>query len=57
MLIVVRVCVARGDIFSGNAETESGNIYENLADVCIWRHTLPYYFILQKYAKISDTLT
>jgi hypothetical protein len=57
MLIVARVCVARGDPFSGNAEIQSGNNYEYLGDVYLWRHILPYYFILQKCAKIGDTLT
>jgi hypothetical protein len=48
MLIVARVCVARGDPFSGNAEIESGNSSENFGDVYLWRHILTYYFILQK---------
>jgi len=57
MLIVVRACVARGDPFSGNAEIESGNSFANLGDVYLWIHILPYHFILQKCAKIVDTLT
>ena len=57
MLIVARVCVVRGDTFSGVAEIESGNSFENLGDIYLRRHILPYYFILQKYTKIGDTLT
>jgi hypothetical protein len=57
VLIVAQVCVARGDPFSGNAAIESGNSFENLGDVYLWRHILTFYFILQKSAKIGDTLT